>query len=31
MQNGKEHGIDVNIEEANMVYRRLAEATLKMI
>lgn len=31
MQNGKEYGIKVNIEEANMVYTRLAEAILKMI
>jgi chromosome partitioning protein len=31
MQNGKEYGIKVNIEEANMVYTKLAEATLKMI
>jgi chromosome partitioning protein len=30
-QGGKEYGIKVNIEEANMVYTRLAEATLKMI
>lgn len=30
-QNGKEYGIKVNIEEANMVYTRLAEAILKMI
>lgn len=27
---GKEHGIKVNIEEANMVYTRLAEAVLAM-
>ncbi len=30
-QNGKEYGIKVNIEEADMVYTRLAEAILKMI
>lgn len=31
MQNQKEYGIKVNIEEANMVYTRLAEAVLAMI
>jgi chromosome partitioning protein len=31
VQNEKEYGIKVNIEEANMVYTRLAEAILKMI
>ena len=31
MQNGKEYGIKVNIEEANMVYTGLADAILKMI
>ena len=30
-KNGKEYGIKVNIEEANMVYTRLAEAVLAMI
>jgi chromosome partitioning protein len=30
-QNGKEYGIKVNIEEADMVYTRLAEAILNMI
>lgn len=29
-QNGKEYGIKVNIEEANMVYTRLAEAIIGM-
>jgi chromosome partitioning protein len=29
--NGKEYGIKVNIEEANMVYTKLAESILKMI
>lgn len=31
MQNQKEYGIKVNIEEANMVYTRLAEAILAMV
>lgn len=31
MQNGKEYGIKVNIEEANMVYTKLADAVLYMI
>jgi hypothetical protein len=31
MQNDKEYGIKVNIEEAKMVYTKLAEAVLKMI
>ena len=31
MQNEKEYGIKVNIEEANMVYTILAEAILEMI
>ncbi|KAI95590.1 hypothetical protein T281_04785 [Rhodomicrobium udaipurense JA643] len=30
-QNGKEYGIKVNIEEADKVYTRLAEAILKMV
>jgi chromosome partitioning protein len=30
-QNGKEYGIKMNIEEADMVYTRLAESVLKMI
>ena len=30
-QNGKEYGIKVNIEEANMVYTRLAEAVIAMV
>lgn len=28
---GKEHGIEFNIEEANMVYTRLAEAILAVM
>ena len=31
MQNGKEYGIKVNIEEANMVYTGHPDAILKMI